>query len=253
MNQQTDNILGNILLADDEQTFLEATAQLLRNEGFDCDIAENTEQTLKKLSQKNYDLLIADIKMPGNLNLELVQKASSSHPAMSIILITGYPSQQTAIAAVTLPVTAYILKPLDLPELLQKTKSAVKVSMLYKTVNNTKNNIMKWVEELENIELTLQQNRYDAFDAALKSFLSITTAKIDEVFENIRLVTFLLDDIKPNAQVCKIMNCSKLSDLTDGIEQAVNSIKKSREMYKSKQLAEIRTKLEKLLENIQKF
>jgi len=252
MNPKTDNVLGNILLADDEQTFLEATAQLLRNEGFDCDIAENAEQTLKKLSQKNYDLLITDIKMPGNLNLELVKKAVSEHPAMSIILITGYPSQQTAIAAVTLPVTAYILKPLDFPELLQKTKSAVKASMLYKTVNRTKNNLMKWVEELENIELTLQQNRYDAFDTALKSFLSITTAKIDETFENIRLVTFLLDDIKPHTQVCKIMYCPKLSDLTDGIQQAVNSIKKSREIYKSKQLAEIRTKLEKLLENIQK-
>jgi ActR/RegA family two-component response regulator len=252
MNQQSNNTLGNILLADDEQTFLDATAQLLRNEGFDCDCAEKSQQALEKLSKKHYDLLIADIKMPGNSNLELIRKVISGQPSMSIILMTGYPSQKTAIEAVKLPVTAYMVKPLDFPELLQKAKFAVKVSMLHKTVAETKSNLVKWVGELENIELSLRNSRGDVFDTALKGFLDITTAKIDETFGNIRLVTKLLDELEPNTQVCQIMNCPQLSDLTEGLKQAIDSIKKSREMYKSKQLAQIRTKLEKLLENIQK-
>ncbi len=253
MNQKLDNISGSILLADDEQTFLAATSELLRNEGFLCDCAENSQQALEKLSKTSYDLLIADIKMPGNSNLELIQKVASENPAISVILITGYPSQQTAIAAVRLPVVAYILKPLDFSELLQKTKSAVKLSMLYKTVSRTKNNLLNWIGELENIELSLQQGKHNAFDAALKGFLEITTAKIDETFNNIRLVASLIDDLNPQTQVCQIMYCPKLSDLTDGIQQAVSSLKKSRELFKSKQLAEIRAKLEKLLENIQKY
>ncbi len=250
MNQKLNSISGNILLADDEQTFLTATAQLLQNEGFLCDCAENSQQALKKLSKKHYDLLIADIKMPGNLNLELVKKVAADTPATSVILITGYPSQQTAIAAVQLPIAAYMLKPVDFPELLQKVKSAVKLSLLYKTVTRTKNNLIKWVGELENIELSFRHNKRDAFDCALKSFLDITTAKIDETFENIRLVTNLLDDLKPNTQICNIMHCPQLSDLTEGMQEAISSIKKSREVYKSKQLAEIRTKLEQMLENI---
>lgn len=248
MSQKPDSTCGNILLADDEQTFLTATAQLLQNEGFLCDCAENAEQAVEKLSEKHYDLLIADIKMPGNLNLELIKKTSAVNPATSVILITGYPSQKTAIAAVQLPITAYILKPLNFPEFMQKVKSAVKVSMLYRTISRTKDNLAKWAGELENIELSLQHNRHEIFSTALKSFLDITTTKIDETFDNIRLISSLLDEAKSSSQVCQIMQCPILLELTEGIEEAVASIKKSKKIYKSKQLAEIRARLEKLLE-----
>lgn len=252
MNQKPNSISGNILLADDEKTFLAATAQLLQNEGFVCDCAENTKQAIKKLSKKRYDLLIADIKMPGNSNLGLVKKVVADNSAISVILITGCPSQKTAIAAVQLPITAYMLKPLDFPEFIQKVKSAVKVSVLCKTIIRTRNNLSKWAGELENIEFSLQQGKHNIFNTALKSFLDITTAKIDETFDNIRLVSNLLDDADSPSQVCRIMQCPQLSDLTKGIKEAIASIKKSREIYKSKQLAEIRTKLEKMLDNIQK-
>ena len=120
MNRQNENSLGRILIADDEKTFLAAMAQLLCNEGFECDCAEDATEVLEKLSKKTYDLLIADIKMPGNSNLELIRQLSQTAPAVSIILVTGYPSQQTAIEAVQLPVAAYLVKPVDFPQLLQK-------------------------------------------------------------------------------------------------------------------------------------
>jgi DNA-binding response OmpR family regulator len=251
MNQNLNNISGNILIADDEPTFLAATAQLLRNEGFLCDTAENAQQVLKNLLHKTYDLLIADIKMPGNVNLKLVKKVAADSPATSIILVTGSPSQQTAVASIQLPVCAYMVKPIDFPQLLQNVKSAIKISTLYKTVSKAKTNLTKWLGELDNIELALQTGRNDVFDTALKSFLSITAAKIDETFDNIRVVAALIDDIKPQTQICQVMNCPKLTDLTDGIQQAVDSIKESRELFKSKQLAEIRQKLETLLDSIQ--
>jgi CheY-like chemotaxis protein len=251
MNQNLNNISGNILIADDEPTFMAATAQLLQNEGFHCDTAKNASQAFKKLSKINYDLLVADIKMPGNVNLELVKKVAADSPATSIILVTGYPSQQTAVASIQLPVCAYMVKPLDFPLLLQNVKSAVKISTLYKTVSKAKTNLTKWLQELDNIELAMQRGRNDVFDTALKSFFSITAAKIDETFDNIRIVTALLEDVKPQTQVCQIMHCPKLTDLTDGIQQAINSIKESRELFKSKQLAEIRQKLETLLDSIQ--
>jgi DNA-binding response OmpR family regulator len=250
MNQNLNNISGNILIADDEPTFLAATAQLLQNEGFHCDTAKTAAQAFKKLSQKNYDLLIADIKMPGNVNLELVKKVAADSLATSIILVTGYPSQKTAVASVQLPVSAYMTKPLDFPLLLQNVKSALKISTLYKTVSKAKTNLTKWLGELDNIELALQRGRNDVFDTALKSFLSITAVKIDETFDNIRTVAALIDDIKPQTQICQVMNCPKLTDLTDGIQQAIESIKESRELFKSKQLGEIRQKLETLLGNV---
>lgn len=251
MNPQNNN-LGNILLADDEQTFLSATAQLLRNEGFKCDCSENAEQALEKLSQQVYDVLITDIKMPGNINLELVKKVTSGHPTVRIILVTGYPSQKTAIEAIRLPVTAYLIKPLDFAELRQKTMLSAQTSMLCKAVSRTKNNLTKWTYDLENIEMSLGHDKYNTFDTALNSFLSITIAELDETFDSIQTITGLLGNIEPQTKICNVMKCPRLSDLTDGLQKAIDSIKKSREAYKSKQLAQIRVKLEKLLENILK-
>ena len=252
MNRQNENSLGRILIADDEKTFLAATAQLLCNEGFECDCAEDATEVLEKLSKKTYDLLIADIKMPGNSNLELIRQLSQTAPAVSIILVTGYPSQQTAIEAVQLPVAAYLVKPVDFPQLLQKTISAVKMSRLYKTIAAARKSLQQWIDELETIELSLRNGKCDAFGTALKSFLDITTIKIDDAFNDIRQTTSLLDGLKSPTQICHVMQCPPLSELIEGIEQSITSLKKSRELYKSKHLAKIRVKLEKLLKNIQK-
>jgi DNA-binding response OmpR family regulator len=250
MDKQNENLFGRILIADDEQTFLAATAQLLRNEGFECDCAEDAAEALNKLSQKTYDLLIADIKMPGNSNLEFVKQLSQTSPAASIILVTAFPSQQTAIEAVHLPITAYLVKPVDFPLLLEKTRDAVKMGWLKKIAFSTRKNLQQWTDELETIEFSLQSGKHDAFETALKSFLDTATLKIDDTFNAIRQATDLLDSLKPGTQICQIMQCPALSELTEGIEQSIKALKESRELYKSKLLAKIRGKLEGLLKNI---
>jgi DNA-binding response OmpR family regulator len=245
--------LGKIIIADDEQTFLMATAQLLRNEGFDCDCVQDAAEALKKITDNQYNLIIADIKMQGNANLELIKYLSQIQNQISIILVTGYPSQQTAIESVSLPVSAYLTKPIDFAELLQKTKDAVKVNQLYKTIAATRNNLKQWIDLLQAIELTLQGGKSSCFDEALKSFLEITTMKMDDTFNGIRRAIDLLGGIDQQTQVCKVMQCPKLDGLTNALEQTVACLTNSRELYKSKQLAVIRVKLEKLLQNIHKI
>lgn len=253
MKKRRQKSLGKIIIADDEQTFLLATAQLLRNEGFECDCVQDATEALEKITTEQYNLIIADIKMQGNANLELVKHLSQIQNQISIILVTGYPSQQTAIESVSLPVSAYLTKPVDFPELLQKTKTAVKVNQLYKTISETRSNLKLWIEQLQAIELTLQGGKSNCFDEALKSFLEITTMKIDDTFNGIRRAIELLDGIDQQTQICKVMQCQKLDDLTKGLEQTVAGLTNSRELYKSKQLAVIRVKLEKLLQNIHKI
>jgi CheY-like chemotaxis protein len=239
---------GRILIADDEQTFLTATAQLLRNEGFECDCAEDAIQASAKLSEKTYDLLIADIKMPGNTNLEFIRHLSQTAPTLSIILVTGYPSQQTAIEAVGLPVTAYLVKPVDFAQLLQKTRAAVKMSRFYKTVIATRGSLQQWAGELETIELALKNGKYDAFETALKGFFDVTAIKTDDIFNTIHQITDLLDDSKPQMQVCQVVHCPALAELTKGLKQSIITLEKSRDLYKSKELGNIRTRLENILE-----
>lgn len=64
--------LGRILIADDEVGFAEVTADLLREEGYVCDCAADAFAARRLLTGHCYDLLVADIKMPGNEELEFI-------------------------------------------------------------------------------------------------------------------------------------------------------------------------------------
>jgi CheY-like chemotaxis protein len=98
--------LGRILIADDEERFMHSTAAFLRQEGYECACAPDAATVAAMLREDPYDLLIADIKMPGNRNLELIRELSHRAEELSVILVTGCPSLQSAIQSIRLPVVA---------------------------------------------------------------------------------------------------------------------------------------------------
>ena len=148
--------LGRILVADDEETFLQSTADLLRREGYDCDCVPDAATAIEKLKNTKYDLLIADIKMPGNPELELINDLPKVAEGMPAILVTGYPSQHSAIQAIGLPVAAYLVKPLDFEKLLEQINGAIKKSHLYRAVADTKQRLQYWQEGLAELEKGLE-------------------------------------------------------------------------------------------------
>ena len=116
---------GRILIADDEPTFLNSTAELLRREGFTVDTVDDAASALAAISAATYDLLITDLEMPGNADLDLVQQVAHLSGGLPIIIITGFPSVRSAVASIELPVAAYLVKPVHFPELLKRATSAL--------------------------------------------------------------------------------------------------------------------------------
>jgi DNA-binding response OmpR family regulator len=68
------NTLENVLSADDEATFLEATEDLLEEEGYVCHDVHDTSELSKALASSEYDLLITDLNIPGNRIMEMVSE-----------------------------------------------------------------------------------------------------------------------------------------------------------------------------------
>ena len=119
--------LGRIVIADDEETFLYSTADLLRKQGYQCDCALDAAAAAELLRANDYDLLIADIKMPDNEELEFIQGIPLIAEDMPIILVTAYPSLYSAIQSVQLPVVAYMIKPIEFDELLVRVQRSIKI------------------------------------------------------------------------------------------------------------------------------
>jgi len=116
---------GHLLVADDEEIFLLTTADLLRQEGFTVDCARNGTEARALLASRPYDVLVSDIRMPGNAGLELLKDIPEPSRGLPVILVTGFPSMATALEALGSSVLGYLLKPLDFKELLPLVQRGV--------------------------------------------------------------------------------------------------------------------------------
>ena len=154
--------MTRILVADDEETFLYATADLLRLEGYDCDCVRDGLSAIAKLQEHSYALIISDIKMPGNPNLELVRALPQLAPGVPVILVTGYPTLRSAVQSIQLPVVAYLTKPLDFDELLQQIRTALAQVEADGTLRMLKQQLQEWSRNLEALERSLPLKRRGA-------------------------------------------------------------------------------------------
>jgi len=111
---------SRVLVAEDDQLQLRAYARALRAVGFEVDRADNGEEAINLLLNNTYDAVVSDITLPRVDGVGVLQAAHKRDPDMPVVLITGTPRLDTAVAAVEHSAFRYLLKPLD-PVLLQET------------------------------------------------------------------------------------------------------------------------------------
>ncbi|MBN2199262.1 MAG: response regulator [Candidatus Aminicenantes bacterium] len=106
-----------ILVVDDEITVCKSIRQVLLSEDVEVDTALSGEEALKKDEDTSFDVVITDLMMPGISGLELLERLKVRRPAVSLIMITGYPTIKTAVQAVKLGAFDYLPKPFTPAEL----------------------------------------------------------------------------------------------------------------------------------------
>lgn len=119
-----------ILVAEDEEITLKHLTYALEKEGYVVTGVKNGLDAAKKLEEKNFDLLIADIKMPGMDGLTLLAKTKESYPDMDVIIVTGFGSIESAVNAMKIGATEYVTKPFNLDELTIKVKKIAEKKIL---------------------------------------------------------------------------------------------------------------------------
>jgi len=110
---------GSILVVDDEQRQREIYNDILQDEGYASETAPSGEVALHLLSHRRFDLVITDLNLTGMTGIELLSEIVGEDPTVAVILITGYPSIQSAVEATRRGVYQYLEKPVDRDELLR--------------------------------------------------------------------------------------------------------------------------------------
>ena len=113
-----------VLLVDDEEEFVSALSERLRLRGIEADSALNGEEALARLVEKEFEVVILDVMMPGLGGLEVLRQIKTTHPNTQVILLTGHGSTREGIEGMRLGAFDYLIKPVDIEEMLEKMKEA---------------------------------------------------------------------------------------------------------------------------------
>ncbi len=125
--------MAKILIVDDEVSIRRALQNILENEKYSIDMAENGEQALELAMQENYDAILLDIKMPGMDGMEVLDKLIETTES-PVIMISGHGTIETAVEAIKKGAYDFIVKPPDLNRLLIILRNAIdKKNLVAKT------------------------------------------------------------------------------------------------------------------------
>jgi excisionase family DNA binding protein len=114
-----------VLVVDDEASIRDLLAKTLALAEYEVDVAPDGRSALDRMRMYPYDLLIADLKMPGMDGLSVIREAKRYKTDLPVIVITGFSTESSAIEAINLGVSGYLTKPFRVPEVLKQAEKAL--------------------------------------------------------------------------------------------------------------------------------
>jgi two-component system NtrC family response regulator len=123
-----------ILVVDDEAAQRELVGGFLAKQGHEVALAGNGEDALARVRASQLDLILSDCKMPGISGPDLLRQVKAINPEIPVLLVTAYGAVETAVEAMKGGAADYLLKPLDLEELLVRIDRAAEQVRLRRSV-----------------------------------------------------------------------------------------------------------------------
>ena len=114
-----------ILVVDDELLIRDLLYDFFTTQDWDISIAEDGQKAIDYLKNKEYDIVLTDLKMPDMNGMDLTGRIRSLYGDLPVIIMTGYPSLDSALDALRYKVDDYIIKPFNVNHLFKVVKKVV--------------------------------------------------------------------------------------------------------------------------------
>src|SRR5215472_10820525 len=134
---------GRILIVDDELVVRDSLDRWFTSEGYVAFPAPSAREALETISQKEFDIALLDIKMPGMDGMELQARLKEADPDLTVIIMTGYASVDTAVQALKMGAYDYITKPVDPDELSHLVANALEHKRARREVVRLRENLQE--------------------------------------------------------------------------------------------------------------
>jgi len=116
----------SILVVDDELLIRDLLYDFFSGQGWQIMVAESSEKALQILGDTKVDLLLTDIKMPELDGLQLAAQVKEENPGLPVVVMTGYPSVESAVTALRAKVEDYVIKPFNINQLFKLVEATIR-------------------------------------------------------------------------------------------------------------------------------
>jgi len=144
--------LGHVLIIDDEDGLRHTLTRVLKIAGCQVSGAADAPQALNLINTIALDLVYLDIHLPSMNGLEVLQNIRSSHPELPVILFTAHASLQTAVEAIRLGATDYLVKPIDPEVFVARTRVILNEQIIERRKREIRERMIELQAELQALE-----------------------------------------------------------------------------------------------------
>ena len=238
---------GRILVVDDHDLSRRAIVDWLCGEGHQCDSATNSDEAVATLRTTYFDLLVTEAALPGEGELQLAKEAQRIWGNMPVVVVAANPSLNSAIEAVRLPVVAYLIKPLAREALLSHAGVAIRQAPVRRTVSRVAEHLEHCQRDLAAaFSLDPPQSSSDTGEAAsLTAAVRMLASCIDMLLS----VPYLQGRLEACRNLCEFMQCEQWTAHQRVLRDVVDVLQETKRRFKSKELAELRERVSRHLEN----
>jgi DNA-binding response OmpR family regulator len=236
-----------VLLIEDDASFGGAVRRALELAGAACDHAPDAAAARRLFAQHHYHAVVADVHIPDDDGVQLVAEFQQTR-RVPVIVMTGEPTLASTLAALRVPLVAFLTKPFEMTALLEALQRAVAAEKVFSSVAATRQRVDTWRSELAAFETLLPRAAAPA--TAAGTLLALNARHVMEAMAELRLqIAAFTTDAAPAASPAAVaaLESSRPVVLLEAIRETIAVLDRTKDAFRSRELGELRRRLEALV------